>query len=43
LAETSPATVGVTGARFEKMTLDEEIGPEIVIMIPLQYNTVSSP
>ena len=33
LAETSPATVGMTGARFERTTLDEEIGPEIVVML----------
>jgi hypothetical protein len=33
LAETSPATVGVSGARFEQVTLDEEIGPEIVVML----------
>jgi hypothetical protein len=33
LAGTSPATGGMTGARFEKTTLDEEIGPEIVVML----------
>jgi hypothetical protein len=33
LAGTNPATVGMTGARFEKLTLDEEIGPEIVVML----------
>lgn len=33
LAGTSLATVGMTGARFEKVTLDEEIGPEIVVTL----------
>jgi hypothetical protein len=33
LAGTSPATVGMTGARFEQTTLDAEIGPEIVVML----------
>ena len=33
LAETSPATGGVAGARFERTVLDEEIGPEIVVML----------
>jgi hypothetical protein len=33
LAGTNPATVGMTGARFGKATLDEEIGPEIVVML----------
>jgi CheY-like chemotaxis protein len=33
LAGTSPATVEMSGARFEKVTLDEEIGPEIVLKL----------
>jgi hypothetical protein len=33
LAGTSLAAVGMSGARFEKATLDEEIGPEIVVML----------
>jgi hypothetical protein len=33
LSETSRVAVGVTGARFEKATLDEEIGPEIVLFL----------
>ena len=33
LAGTSPVTVGMSGARFEKVTLDEEIGPEIIVKL----------
>lgn len=33
LTETSPATGVLAGARFERTTLDEEIGPEIVVML----------
>jgi hypothetical protein len=33
LAKASPTTVGMAGARFEKATLDAEIGPEIVVML----------
>jgi hypothetical protein len=33
LAKTSPTTVGMAGARFEKTTRDAEIGPEIVVML----------
>ena len=33
LAATRPATTVMSGARFEKVELDEEIGPEIVVML----------
>jgi hypothetical protein len=33
LARTNPADFGLAGARFEKTTLDEQIGPEIVVML----------
>src|SRR5450631_1858779 len=33
LAETSLSPIGMAGARFEKTTLDEEIGPEVVLML----------
>lgn len=33
LAETNRAEAGISGARFEKATFDEEIGPEIVLRL----------
>ena len=33
LGEMGPVAAGVTGASFEKATLDEEIGPEIVLFL----------
>ena len=39
LAGTNPAAIEMPGARFEKATLDEEIGPEIIVMLtePTQF------
>ena len=33
LGDTSPLAVGVSGAKFEKVTLDEEVGSEIVLFL----------
>ena len=47
LVGTSPATAGMSGARFEKATLNEEIGPEIVVMLtdltPFAYELKREP
>jgi hypothetical protein len=39
LDRTSPAAIAMSGASFDKVTLDEEVGPEIVVMLtePTQF------